>query len=211
MRSWLALAGALALTVTPLWRLLGTHLDTVAHEAGHALVAGLTSGRVDAVRIDPDGGGVTHWTDRTGAGVPVGLAGYPAPSAVGLGALALLHADRVLGALMLMFAALVVMLALVRNPFGIGVVLAAGAILCLSVLYGSAAGQALVVGVLAWTLLIGSVRSALGLFPVRRGDRSDAHALAAVTLIPATLWAGLFVLLTTAAAAYAGWLTLHGW
>lgn len=142
--------------------------------------------------------------------MPLSLAGYLMPSAVGLGVLALLRTGAVLGALLLLSGALLAMAVLVRNPFGFAVVVLLGAVFYVAVRYGSAWLQAVVVGAVAWTLLLGAVRDAVELWSIRRtgGDSSsDAAALARATRLPGALWAAVFVAGTGGAAAYALWLT----
>lgn len=60
MAGWVGMTGALVLTLTGLYPTVGTHLLTLAHEAGHALIAVLTDGRGIGVRIDRRGGGSTQ-------------------------------------------------------------------------------------------------------------------------------------------------------
>ena len=90
------LAAALALFAVgwrPLWRWTRT-VVTIAHEGGHALVAVLAGRGLTGIRLHPDTSGVTVSTGaRRGPGLVLTfLAGYPAPSLLGLGG-ALLVAD----------------------------------------------------------------------------------------------------------------------
>jgi hypothetical protein len=208
MPQWLGLLAALLLVTTPL-HALARNLVTLAHEAGHALVVTFSSGELDGVTIDRDGGGLTTSYGTDAVTIPNSLAGYLAPSAVGLGALALLHAGAVIGALLAMFAAVVVMLMVIHNAFGAAVAVTVGGGLFLTLRYGSPALQAFVVAMVAWVLLLGAIRAAFILVGPR--DGSDAAHLGRNTLTPSAFWAWLFVLGTSAVAMYAAWLAFVRW
>jgi hypothetical protein len=211
----IAILGGLGLVTRPLRRWVGDYLVTIAHEGGHAVATMLCSGRVLGIRLhtqisaDRTGvAGVTH--SRTGgrARVLVGLAGYPAPAAIGLATLALLHADHTRGALATMVFSLAVMLIFIRNVFGALLLLTVGTGLYVAFLYGSTTVQGSVVGIIAWALLFGATRDTVEAF---RSNSGDAAGLSAITRVPAKLWSTLFVLATAAATVYAGWLTLTTW
>lgn len=216
----LALAGGVALNTQPLRRWVGDYLVTVVHEGGHAVAALLCDhGRVSRIELFTHAGarrrgnsGLTY-TQTFGrpARVLVSAAGYPAPAALGLAVLALLHTGHGKGALAALVGSLAVMLFVIRTVFGAFLVLIVGAALYLTFLYGPTSVQAMVVGVFAWTLLFGSVHDAVGLLRFGGGTYSDATNLAAITRATAEGWAALFVLLTVAATGYAGWLTLTAW
>jgi hypothetical protein len=210
-----ALAGGLVLTIGPARRWVGDYLVTIAHEAGHAVVTLLCSGRVLGIRLHTRSyagrtgiAGYTQTRTSQRARVPIGLAGYPTPAAIGLATLALVHAEHTRGALVTMVAALAVMLILIRNVFGAVLLLGVGAALTLAYLYGTPDVQAGVVGVLAWALLFGTTRDTLRAF---RTGSGDAAGIGALTRTPTALWSTLFVLTTTAATAYACYLTVTTW
>lgn len=211
----IAILGGLALATGPLWRWLGGYLVTIAHEAGHAVVTVLCSGRVVGIRLHTRGGavrsgyaGITYARTSVRARIPVGLAGYPAPAAVGLLTLALLHANHTRGALAAMVAALFVMLVLIRNAFGAVLLLAVGGALYAAILYGTPTAHANVAGVISWALLFGTTRDTLSTF---RNGSGDAANLAALTNVPTKVWSSLFVLATVGATGFAAWLTLDAW
>jgi peptidase M50B-like protein len=212
---WIAIAGGLALTVGPLRRWLGEYLVTIAHEAGHAVMTVLCSGRVLGIRLHTYAAanrtgvaGLTHSRTSLRARIPVGLAGYPAPAAIGLATLALLHTGHTRGALAAAVVAVLVMLVLIRNAFGALLLVAVGAGLYAAYVYAEDDLRAAVVGVLAWTLLLGTTRDTLRTF---RSGSGDAAALGAATRIPTVVWSTLFVLLTAGATGFAAWLTLTRW
>src|SRR5699024_1958380 len=134
-----AVLGAVTLLVvaSPLWPSVRM-LATITHEGGHALVALLTGRRLTGIRLNRDTSGVTLSRGRPrGAGMVVTLlAGYPAPALTGLAAALLLGTGRAAGMLWLAVLLLGVMLLVMRNLYGIVVVLGLGAL----------------VAVLSWTL-----------------------------------------------------------
>jgi Peptidase M50B-like len=214
MTTWTGIVGGLVLTVGPFWRYLGNYLIIIVHEAGHALLIVLYGGRVTGIRVYSrttahkiGKGGATYGESYGHARVPVSLAGYLAPSVVGLGTLALLHSDRAKVPLVLLVGVLALMLLMIRNLFGFVIVPFVGGGLYAALQYGSRALQEYVLGVIAWALLFGAVRSAFSAFY----DCGDANNLKAVTGVPARMWTTLFILGTSAAAGYASWLTLTGW
>jgi hypothetical protein len=211
----IAILGGLALTTGPLRRWTGDYLVTIAHEAGHAAATILCSGRVLGIRLHTHVragrtgiSGVTDTRTSHKARIPVGLAGYPAPAAIGLITLALLHGDHTRGALAVMAAAVIIMLILIRNLFGAVLLLTVGTTLYLALFYASPPVQTAVVGVVAWTLLFGATRDAVEAF---RSGSGDATNLSTITGAPPRLWSTLFVVLTAAATSYAGYLTLTTW
>jgi hypothetical protein len=212
--TWIGIVGGLVLTVGPFWRYLGNYLVLIAHEGGHALMIILYGGRVTGIRVHSrttahktGKGGVTYGEYHDHARVPVSLAGYLAPSAVGLGTLVFLHSGRTKESLILLFGVLALMLLMIRNLFGFVIVPFIGGALYAALQSGSAAIQEYVVGVIAWALLFGAVRRAFSVFY----GCGDANDLKAATGVPARMWTTLFILGTSAAAGYASWLTLTGW
>ncbi len=100
---------------------------------------------------------------------------------LGLAVLALLHTGHGRGALAALVASLCVMLALVRNVFGVFLVLTVGAVLYLVFMTAPEPVQTMAVGVFAWTLLFGAVRQAVGLLRFGGGTHSDIEHLEAIT------------------------------
>lgn len=186
---------------------------TVVHEAGHALVALLVGRRVTGIRLHADASGLTLSRGRPdGAGmVATLLAGYPAPTVVGvLGALALAQGYAV-GLLWLLALGTAVLVLVVRNLYGLLVLLGLGGAVV-------AAGWFLpstVVGWIAllavWALLLTAPRTVLELLRTsRRHDtRSDPAQLARLTGVPRVLWLLLMLGLTVAGAVVGGWLLLR--
>jgi uncharacterized membrane protein YbhN (UPF0104 family) len=207
---WVVLAtAAAALAVVlyrPVWRVLRTCV-TIAHEIGHAVVAICTGRTLSGIRLHSDTSGVTVSRGKSrGFGmVLTTLAGYPAPSAVGLGFAILLGTGRQTMMLWILIAALVVLIVVIRNLFGfLAVICVGGAAFAVS-WYGTAVWQGVFGYVVTWFLLFGGVRAVIELWQVSvRGDGSDADQLAWLTRIPARLWVAVFGLLTFAALVLGG-------
>lgn len=206
-----ALTGAIAValvTVPGLWP-VARHAVTVAHEAGHALVAALTGRRLTGIRLHSDTSGVTLSRGRPrGIGmVAMLLAGHLGPAALGLGAAALAARGRAVLLLWALLAALAVMLLLIRNLFGLWVVLVGVAGVAAVSWYATPPVASAVACALAWFWLLAAPRTVLELAATRHGARrdrtSDAGQLAAITHVPAALWV-LLLLAATAAAAFVG-------
>jgi peptidase M50B-like protein len=207
------LAAALALVTVgwrPLWRWTRT-VVTIAHEGGHALVAVLAGRGLTGIRLHPDTSGVTVSTGaRRGPGLVLTfLAGYPAPSLLGLGG-ALLVADGH-ARLMLWIAVglLAVTLVLVRNGYGVLAVLATGALVGCVAGWAPARVQIGFAAALCWFLLLGGLRATRELRP-RRGGASDADMLARLTHVPGAGWRAFFWLVAVAAVLAGGWVLLAG-
>lgn len=187
--------GVLALVVT--WSPVGyrvvRHVVTLVHEAGHALVAALVGRRLTGIRLHSDTSGVTVSRGRPrGPGMAATvLAGYPAPAVLGLAGAYLLGAGYAAGLLWSLVLVCALMLVLIRNLYGLWVVLATGASVAL--LSWSASGPVLSAAayVVVWSLLLAAPRAVVELQRQRhrRGERgSDADQLARLTGLPAGLW-----------------------
>ncbi len=188
---------AAALVLMPgVWP-VARHVVTVAHEAGHAVVAVLTGRRLTGIRLHSDTSGLTLSRGRPrGPGmVLMLLAGYPGPAVLGLAAAALLaggHAVALLWALLVVLAA---MLLSVRNLFGLWVLLVFGAGVAAVTGWAAPTAQSAVAYTLTWFWLLAAPRTVLELAGTRRrsGRTSDADQLAAVTHVPALLWVLVFL------------------
>ena len=205
---------ALVVVVTRLpWR-ISRNAITIAHEGGHALAAVLTGRRLHGIRLHSDTSGLT-----LSAGRPRGpgmiftlLAGYVAPSLIGLAGAWLLGGNRITLLLWVAVALLLAMLVMIRNVFGIvSIVVTTAAVFGVS-WYASPQVQAAFAYVGVWFLLFGGVRPVRELQTLRRRGRlpdSDADQLAGVTRIPALLWVAVFGVVNVAAL-LAGVLLLAG-
>jgi len=197
----LALALALvAVSWRPLWRWTRT-VVTIAHEGGHALVAVLAGRGLTGIRLHPDTSGVTVSTGaRRGPGLVLTfLAGYPAPSVLGLAGALLVVDGRSRLMLWIALGLLVVTLVLVRNGYGWLVVLATGVLIGYVAGWAPARVQVGFAAALCWFLLLGGLRATRELRP-RRGGASDADMLARLTHVPGAVWRVFFWVVAGAAA-----------
>lgn len=199
------LLGLVLVAWRPAWRRV-RHVVTIAHEGGHAALALLTGRRLQGIRLHSDTSGLTVSRGRPrGPGmVLTAAAGYPAPAAVGAVAATLVAAGRATAALWATVLLLALMLLVIRNFFGLWVLLVVGAGAVAVTWWGSAAAQVAIAHVVTWVLLLGAPRAVVELWGERRrlrgGGRSDADQLAALTRVPAVLWVVLFGVLTGAGA-----------
>ncbi len=192
------LTGLIALlVVTPRWTWRGTgHLDTIAHEGGHALLSYLLGRWGVEVWLFSDTSGLTSSYGRPNRPVNllVSAAGYTAPSGLGLGAAVLLDTGHVTATLILTVMALAALFLVVRNMFGILTVVSTGAAVAFVLRSASAGAQSALACFLAWFLLLSGPRSVLDLYRQRRGraSSSDVDTMAELTRIPATVWVAVF-------------------
>lgn len=205
-----AVTAALALLVVavrPSWRLARNGI-TIAHEGGHALVAVLVGRRLSGIRLHSDTSGLTLSRGRPdGLGMALTLlAGYVAPSLLGLGGAALLAGGRITLLLWASLALLFAVLLMIRNLYGLLAVLVAGAAIFGVTAYTEPDVQAAFGYAFVWFLLVGGVRPVGELQSLRwrgRAPQSDADQLARITWLPGLLWVGFFGLVNLAALAAA--------
>lgn len=195
----LALAAvALLAARTPAMR----HAATVPHEGAHAVVALLVGRSVSGIRLHRDASGLTSSRGRAaGPGlVATVAAGYPGPALLGLLSAWLLSLGRslvVLWATVLVLAALVL---LIRNWFGLVVLLVAGAALVAVTGWADPRVQTGVAYLVVWSMLLSAPSAVIDLLRSHRRGRgagSDSAQLAHLTGIPAIAWTVLFLLVTT--------------
>lgn len=198
-----ALVALVVVAFRPLWR-IARNAITIAHEGGHALVALLTGRKLRGIRLEFDTSGLTLSAGRpTGLGMIFTLlAGYIAPSLVGLAGAWILGGNRITLLLWVAVVLLLLMLINIRNAFGVvSVVITGGIVLAIS-WYASPQVQAAFAYMGVWFLLVGGVRPVGELQKLRRRGRmpgSDADQLAGLTHLPAVFWVFLFYLVNLAA------------
>lgn len=222
----LALAMAvLALVVawSPAGYRLVRHLVTLVHEAGHALVALLAGRRLSGISLHSDTSGVTLSRGRPrGPGMVLTLAaGYPAPALVGLAGAWLLGAGYAAGWLWSLVLACALMLLLIRNLYGLWVVLVTGVVVAVLSWVGDAVIVQSAAHLVVYSLLLVAPRSVVELQRQRRrlrrrglgrsavlgrGPDSDVDQLARLTGVPAVMWTGLFSLVCVGCLVTGGWL-----
>jgi hypothetical protein len=209
-------AAALVLTWSPLGHRLVRHLVTLLHEAGHALVAALVGRRLGGIRLHSDTSGLTVTHGRTGGPGMVAMltAGYPAPALVGLGGAVLAGQGYAAGWLWSLALTCALLLLLVRNLFGLWVVLVTGGAVAALSWFASGPVLSAAAYLAAWSLLLAAPRAVVGLHRGRKrgrgaGGDSDADQLARLTGVPAAVWVGLFWLVCAACLAAGAWLLLR--
>jgi hypothetical protein len=210
-----AVLALVVVSFRPLWR-VARNAVTIAHEGGHALIALLTGRKLKGIRLEFDTSGLTLSAGRpTGPGMMFTLlAGYIAPSLVGLAGAWLLGGNRITLLLWLAVALLLLMLINIRNVFGAVSVLVTGAIVFAVSWYASPQIQAAFAYVGVWFLLIGGVRPVFELQKLRSRGRmpeSDADQLAGVTHVPALFWVGVFLAVDVAALVIGGFMLAGQW
>lgn len=183
-----------------LWKVT-THVNTIAHEAAHAIVGFGAGRRIRSVKVNPDGGGSTVMAPDSGFGYGVAaFSGYLGPSIAGLIAAWLISNGRMVAVLWLGLLLLVVMLLLVRNAFGGIAILASGALLYLTLRYATTGVEAFVAYGVAWFLLLSGPKAVLG-GPTKP---QDAQILAKMTPLWASAWYYLWLLGAIAALVVGG-------
>jgi hypothetical protein len=211
---WVVVVSALvALAVvafTASWR-VARGLVTIAHEGGHALMALLTRRKLEGIRLHSDTSGVTLTRGRpTGPGmVLTALAGYPAPSLVGLAGAALTVQGRITLLVWVVLLLLVCMLLLIRNLYGALILLVTGGAVFALSWFAPIEAQQAVAYAAVWFLLFGGVRPIVELQRKRRRRQardSDADQLARLTFLPGGFYVAAFLLVAAASAAAGGYL-----
>jgi hypothetical protein len=199
---WVAVAVSLVVSLTP-WAQVLLYpfrlFTTWVHECGHAVMTILVGGRVSSIMVRPDTSGLTTSVVPVGriTGGLVASAGYLGAAIVGCLLMAATRveksAHRILQGLgACMFITLVFW---IRNPFGVGVVLAWGVALVALARQGSRAVPRFLLSLLAIQVALNSVYDIRVLFLIDRGP-SDAATMARLFLLPSWVWATLWMLLS---------------
>jgi hypothetical protein len=191
-----AVVALLVVLIRDVW-VVARNVVTIVHEGGHALVALLAGRRLQGVRLHSDTSGVTLSRGRpTGPGmVATTLAGYLAPSLLGLGWAALLAAGHITALLWLTVLLLAAMLVVVRNAYGVVSIVVTAAVVFLVSWFTSAQVQAAFAFAFTWFLLVAGIRPVMELQRSRRRHRapsSDADQLARLTRVPGLVWVLVF-------------------
>jgi Peptidase M50B-like len=194
--------------VPGLWR-RSRYLVTVAHEAAHGLVAAASGRRLGGIRLHADTSGLLLSRGRaSGPGMFLtAAAGYVGPAVFGLGAAYLLREGHSVALLWAVLVLLAVVLILIRNWFGLWLVLAAGVGVFAVSWWGDALLQSWCAYVGAWFLLVAAPRPVIELQAARRrqaAPNSDADTLARLSGIPGLIWVGVFLVVTVGALGLGG-------
>jgi hypothetical protein len=211
---WVVVVSALAALAVVSFRVswqLSRGLITIAHEGGHALMALLTRRKLEGIRLHSDTSGVTLTRGRpNGPGmVLTALAGYLAPSLLGLAAAWLTEEGRITLLMWAVLLFLVCMLLLIRNLYGALILLATGGAVFALSMYAPDKVQQVVAMVAVWFLLFGGVRPIIELQRKRRRRQardSDADQLARLTILPGGFYVFFFLLVAGASVAAGAYL-----
>ncbi|MGH4017490.1 MAG: M50 family metallopeptidase [Gammaproteobacteria bacterium] len=207
-----ALAAAMLVGWQRSWRVL-RGVVTIAHEGGHAAVAALAGRRLIGIRLHSDASGLTVSSGSpTGVGMVFTLlAGYLAPSVLGLGGVVLLAAGLITALLWVAIALLGAMLLLIRNGYGVVSVVGTGVVLVVLSWFASSTAQGALAYLIVWFLLLAAPRPVFEVSRLRRRGRgadSDPDQLARLTGVGASWWITLFGVLTLVAATCGAYLLL---
>lgn len=188
------------------WNVFGL-FTTLIHELGHALAAVLTGRVVHGIRIRRNHSGEAVSSGR-GRSVISGIAGYPAPAVVGAAQLWSVVNGYTALALTIGGVILVITLLVIRNLFGVLVVIASIAATAALWLLADPAVQSYALLVVSLCLLIGSVRGLLTVVSVHVSRRSqletsDAYLLYRRTGVPSVVWLLIFAAVIVASLGFA--------
>ncbi|MER6575329.1 M50 family metallopeptidase [Nonomuraea sp. NPDC001023] len=211
---WVVLVSALAALAVVAFRTpwqVSRGLITIAHEGGHAVMALLTRRKLEGIRLHSDTSGVTLTRGRpNGPGmVLTALAGYLAPSLLGLAAAWLTEQGRITLLIWSVLLFLVCMLLLIRNLYGALILLVTGGAVFALSMYAPAEVQQIVAMVATWFLLFGGVRPIVELQRKRRRRQardSDADQLARLTFLPGGFYVFFFLVVAAVSVVFGAYL-----
>lgn len=179
------------------WQYFGL-FTTLVHELGHAVAAVLTGRVVHGIRIRRNHSGDALSSGRGTFGTIIsGVCGYPAPAIVGAAQLWSVFNGYTAIALFVGGCVLLATILVIRNLFGIVVVLASAAVSAVLWFYASPTVQSYALLVLGVALLVGSLRglaTVIGVHTSRRDQlhTSDAYLLYRRTGVPSPVWLAIF-------------------
>ena len=199
----LILAVAAALSIPRVtWQYFGL-FTTLVHELGHAVAAILTGRVVHGIRLRRNHSGDALSSGRgTFSLIISGMFGYPAPAIVGAAQLWSVFNGYTALALFIGGIILVLTLAVIRNLFGVLVVLGSAIVSIALWVYATPDVQSYALLILGVALLVGSVRGLLTVLGVHVRRRtqlatSDAYILYRHTRVPSPIWLLLFAAIIT--------------
>lgn len=192
------------------WQWFGL-FATLVHELGHAIAAILSGRVVHGIRIRRNHSGDAMSTGRGVFGTVLsGIFGYPAPAIVGAALIWSVFAGYTSLALAIGGVILVLTVLVIRNLFGVLVVLVSAGVAALLWFYAAPDVQGYSLLALGVALLVGAVRGLLTVVGVHTSRRdqlqtSDAYLLYKRTGVPSPVWLLIFAVLIAAALVFAVW------
>lgn len=201
---WIAAAASLAISLTP-WGGVVLYpfklFSTWVHECGHALMTVLIGGQVTSITIRPDTSGLTLSLIPEGrvSRALVASSGYLGAALVGCLLMAAARIERRAQGILLGIGAfmLLTLILWMRNLFGAAIVLAWGAALVAIGRSRPSPAARLLLSLLAIQTALNAVFDIRVLFLVDEGP-SDAVTMAQLFLLPAWLWATLWMIVSVA-------------
>ena len=190
------------------WQWFGL-FTTLVHELGHAVAAILTGRFVHGIRIRRNHSG-DAMSSGSGAAVLSGVMGYPAPAVVGALQVWAVFEGYAAIALFVGGVVLVLTILVIRNLFGVLVVVVSAGVSAALWFWATPEVQSYALLVIGLMLLVGSVRglaTVVGVH-VRRRDQlqtSDAYLLSRRTGVPSIFWLAVFTIVIAASIVFAVW------
>jgi len=188
----IGLTAAVVVLLPALWE-VSQHVNTMAHEGGHALMCVLIGQKLDSVKMKLDGTGATSPSKNEKYSRTVGVIGYLAPGLLGLGAAKLIEMRHIVDVLWLFLLGLLLLLVVARGWFAPICVLATGFLLYLIVRYGSVGLQVVVAYGMTWFLLF----SGFTMVIKHNRNAGDAGNLRKATHVPESLWVLIWLIGST--------------
>jgi len=194
----LAILAVAAAVIPELW-LVTRHITVMAHEGAHATMGSALGHRVTGIRFRRNADGETALSGGGFLGtVTTTVVGYLGPSVFGIGAAELIRIGHIVAVLWAGLGGLVAILATLRWSFGVLTVILTLALLFLVAGFATVGVQVLTAYVIAWFLLVSSVR----IIRMRGKEAADAAKLRALTKIPSGFWSNLWLLGSVGALVY---------
>lgn len=188
----IGLVAAIAALMPALWE-VSQHVNTMAHEGGHALTGALMGMKIKSVEMKLNGDGATKPAAAEKYSLVVGVIGYLAPGLLGLGAAKMIELRHIVDVLWLLLLGLAVLLVVARGWFAPLCVLASGLLVFLIIRYAPLGLQVTVAYGLTWFLLISGFTMVL-----KHGRGAvDAASLRKHTRMPRGLWALIWLMGST--------------
>jgi len=202
----MAIVGVAAALIPGIWHVTRP-ITAMAHEGAHAAVGSAVGRKITGIELKFNGDGGTSHTGPDDSSVirfPITFIGYLGPSALGVGAAALIHAGYIVAVLWIGLAGLLAILVLAYKSVGVVLVIAALAVLGLLLDRAPVHVQVLTAYALAWFLLVSSVR----LVAEHGKGAVDAGTLHSLTGIAPSFWPIPWLLGSLAALVYGATLLL---